>query len=447
MASMEFTIQIGEGVSGRLEVRTASTPWKAYGVLEEEEGSITVTGRLEQLATGEHKLYARIVKVEEGTVIAQSELSPVFVGDLWLLAGQSNMEGCGRLTDVEPPQAGVSCFYLGDRWDLAVEPLNWSLESDDPVHWKNWLSNGATREELMKALRRDRVLGSGLGLAFGKALLTETGIPVGLIMTASGGTSMSEWDPELKGMEGQSLYGAMLRSVEAAGGKIKGMLWYQGESDATEEAAPKYVERMKQFVSCLRQDLGDTRLPFIYAQLGPVYAQLGLELEWPAEKTWNRIQHDQLLLEQELGDAILVPAIDLSLDDFIHLATDSLIKLGKRMASCALSQVYQITTTEWGPRLSSTSWSADRKELILSFTGLNGRFQTNDRLLGFTLMSEGNPIAHTTRLTEDGKAITLSLEEAAPDVCNLWHGKGVNPVVNTRDQLGYPLPVWGPVPV
>jgi len=444
MASVEFTVQIA-GVSGRVEVRTASTPWKGYGELEGYGGSIT--GKLEQLPTGEHKLYVRIVNEEEGAVIAQSELGPIFIGDLWLLAGQSNMEGCGRLIDVEPPQSGVSCFYLGDRWDLAVEPLNWPLESEDPVHWKNWLANGGKRDDLMKALRRDRVLGSGLGVAFGKTILAQTGVPIGLIMTASGGTSMSEWDPGLKGMEGQSLYGAMLRSVQAAGGKLKGMLWYQGESDATEEAVPKYAERMKQFVSCLRQDLGDARLPFIYVQLGPVYTQLGLELEWPAEKTWNRIQHDQLLLEQELGDAILVPAIDMRLDDFIHLATDSLIKLGRRMASCALSQVYQITTTELGPRLSSVSWSADRTKLTLSFTGLNGRFQAAERLLGFTLMSDGIPITHTARLTEEGKEIMLSLEEAAPAACNLYHGKGMNPVVNTRDQLGYPLPVWGPVPV
>ena len=49
---------------------------------------------------------------------------------------------------------------------------------------------------------------------------------------AHGGTSMEQWDPAKKGEGGNSLYGSMLRQVKLAGGKVKGVLWYQGESDA-----------------------------------------------------------------------------------------------------------------------------------------------------------------------------------------------------------------------
>src|SRR5579863_10087378 len=36
------------------------------------------------------------------------EVAPVFVGDLWLLAGQSNMQGVGKLIDVTPPHNRVT---------------------------------------------------------------------------------------------------------------------------------------------------------------------------------------------------------------------------------------------------------------------------------------------------------------------------------------------------
>ncbi|MFD0716557.1 sialate O-acetylesterase [Paenibacillus sp. GCM10027626] len=445
-ASIAFSVQVAGGIkNGRLEVRTSCTSWKACGLIEGHEECLT--GTVENLTTGEHTLYVRIVDGEGAELLEKCSLGPIFVGDLWILAGQSNMEGCGRLIDVEAAQAGVSCFYLGDRWDIAAEPLHWALESHDPVHWKNWMPY-RSRSELNEAIRRDRVLGSGLGMAFGKELLLHSGVPTGLVMAASGGTSMSEWDPELKHLEGGSLYGAMLRIVEAAGGQVKGCLWYQGESDATEEAAEKYAERMRRFVSCLRQDLGDASLPFIYVQLGPVYTQLGLELAWPEERAWNRIQNEQLLLEAELAHVALVPAIDMLLDDFIHLGSASLKELGRRVAATVLNKVYHLTAGSSGPRLSAAAWTnGSRTGLKLSFTGLNGGFQLVDRPFGFSLMSEGVAIAHKAKLTEDRRGILLCLAIAAPEGCTLWHGKGLNPTVNLKDQSGYPLPVWGPIPV
>jgi sialate O-acetylesterase len=37
----------------------------------------------------------------------------------------------------------------------------------------------------------------------------------------------------LKQKGGDSLYGAMIRRFELIGGKVAGVLWYQGESDAS----------------------------------------------------------------------------------------------------------------------------------------------------------------------------------------------------------------------
>ena len=62
----------------------------------------------------------------------------VLVGDLWVLAGQSNMEGVGDLVDVEPPHPLVHSFQSREQWAPAEEPLHWLDESPRPIHHIIW---------------------------------------------------------------------------------------------------------------------------------------------------------------------------------------------------------------------------------------------------------------------------------------------------------------------
>lgn len=119
----------------------------------------------------------------------------VLVGDLWVLAGQSNMEGVGDLIDVEPPSPYVHVFDMADRWQGAEEPLHWLCDSPDPCH--NTVT-GEEQQQQRQEARRTRSKGAGLGLPFANALVRATGVPIGLIACAHGGTSMGQWDPALK---------------------------------------------------------------------------------------------------------------------------------------------------------------------------------------------------------------------------------------------------------
>ncbi|MFK7694440.1 sialate O-acetylesterase [Paenibacillus sp. HJGM_3] len=92
-------------------------------------------GVIAGLTAGAYSLQFRIVAEDSEVILAEDQVEPIFVGDLWLLAGQSNMEGCGTLVNVEEPRTGISCFYLDDRWDVAEDPLCWFNEAVDPVHW------------------------------------------------------------------------------------------------------------------------------------------------------------------------------------------------------------------------------------------------------------------------------------------------------------------------
>lgn len=439
-ANVVLSLAGASHLQGRVEARLSGNCWAAVGQAEQGRFQCELGG----VQVGEHRLAVRILDADTGAVLAEAEAGPFYVGDLWVLGGQSNMEGCGRLVDVEQPQAGVSCFYMDDRWAVAEDPLCWALESPDPVHWMHVPEGLETTQEVLQghaaAFRRDRVQGSGLGIPFGKEVVRVTGIPVGLIMVAHGGTSMAQWDAKLASEGGRSLYGSMLRSVKAAGGKVAGLLWYQGESDALEGLAEQYYNTMLDWVRQLRVDLDNSELPVIYAQLSVVTS-------WSDEVAWNRVQHDQLRLERALGQAELVPTIDALLADTIHPDTASLRSIGQRMAWAALRLVYRQPAANTGPRLAAASWNEDKTELALQFTGVNGRLKPVDRVFSFHITSDGERIPSRGRISEDGQGVVLQLERAAAGTVQLWHGKGLYPVVNVRDESGIPLLVFGPVTI
>ncbi|WP_135553905.1 sialate O-acetylesterase [Paenibacillus cymbidii] len=433
-SDIPFRLQASERATGNVEARISSAaysaPWQLMGVME--EGSFS--GKMENIPVGKYSLEFRVTK---GDNTAMVTVSPVFVGDLWLLAGQSNMEGCGKEIDAETPMEGVSCFYLGDRWALAEEPLCWLQEAIDPVHWR--VPAGEVAEEAAKQ-RSERANGAGLGLTFAKELLRETGIPIGLVIAAHGGTRMEQWDPARANEGWHSFYGAMLRKIRKLGGRIKGCLWYQGESDANESFGPMYRERTNGFINSLRRDTGDEKLPFLYAQLSVHYSQE--DPYW-----WNFVQQEQLKLESQLDGIRMVPTIDASLSDGIHLDARSLQAVGRRMAWAALSQAYNRPAALSGPRPGSFAWNADRTELSLSFAGINGRLAEVRQVFGFRVEAEGCCLACSGIVAEDGRRVVFAFDRPVPQGATIRHGFGRNPVVNVRDSLGIPLPVFAPIPV
>ncbi|GBG09450.1 putative sialate O-acetylesterase [Paenibacillus agaridevorans] len=389
-------------------------------------------GVLNRIPVGSYGIEFRVL---ENSRVAETSISPVFVGDLWLLAGQSNMEGCGKEIDVEEPEEGVSCFYMGDYWGIAEEPLCWLQEAVDPVHWGVPAVEVTAEAERM---RRERFQGAGLGLTFGKQLLKETGVPIGLIMAAHGGTNMLRWDPARLDEGGHSLYGAMIRKVRKLGGRIKGLLWYQGESDANEGDGPFYKERTIAFIKALRGDTGNHRLPIIYAQLAVHYS--GEEPRW-----WNHIQQEQWQLDSEVAHVYMVPTIDASMSDGIHLDSKSLQNVGRRMAWEALRYVYNRTVVESGPRPHCYKWNEDRTELRIFFTGVNEKLNPARQIFGFKVEAAGEYQSFLGKVTPDRQCVILSFERPVPENAKLFHGLGRNPLVNVRDSLGIPLPVFGPV--
>jgi sialate O-acetylesterase len=422
-----------------LDARSADLPgfrWARLGKIQKQHW----TGELKGIPTGgPYRLEVRMVGVEASVI----SVANLLVGDLWVLAGQSNMEGHGDLLDVQQPAPLVRNFDMADRWRQAEEPLHTVVSAVDPVHWPLNAENQPERlsGQPLENYLANRKKGAGLGLPFAVELAARTGVPIGLIPCAHGGTSMDQWNPAWKNREGESLYGSMFRRIEAAGGHMRGVLWYQGESDANPKAEAGFREKFEEFVKALRADVNQPDLPFYYVQIGR-----HVDANNAAE--WNRVQLDQLRAEEEIPHSGMVAAVDLQLDDTIHVSTPDLKRLGHRLADLVSIDLFprlkNYGEMKRGPRPVVAAF--DGGVVKVSFAGVNGRLQSEGRISGFSIHdSKGAllPAIYKTRVdAAEASIVLLYVQGKLPPDAMLWYGFGKDPYCNVHDAADMAVPVF-----
>ena len=358
----------------------------------------------------------------------------ILIGDIWVLAGQSNMVGDGRWKDPEMESEFIRVLDMGGNWKNAASPLHETWLSPDIVH----NSSGKVSEP-----PENKTI--GLGMSFARRLYKETGMPVGLVPAAKGATTMNQWSPSLKHHGGESLYGSMLNRINKySQNKIRGILWYQGESDATEELAPLYEVKLKEFVKELRKDLDNQELPFVFAQIGRVLTfDNDPNLEKHTIDSWNNIQLIQLEFEKKERNTFMVATVDLELDNKIHLSREGLRLLAYRFADVVLGGFYNRKEIFPGPEIKEVT--AVRKEsdpwLEVTVAGQNINLKTSGRPSGFSVYKNDgsiNPVIKTVIVSAD--RIRIYLHEFMEGGI-LWYGRGIDPYCNFTDSRGLALPV------
>lgn len=236
------------------------------------------------------------------------------VGDLWIIAGQSNAAGYGRGPVHDPSELGVHILKNEEVWDIAVHPLNDTTRSTHP--------------NLEHANP-----GHAPYLRFAKDLKSELGYPIGLIQTSLGGSALAAWNPEEN--PEAPLFHNLIHCLSLAGGKARGMVWYQGESDCGIALAPTYESRFADFITHLRDTIEQPDLPVIIAQLNRYVEPQDDE----SHRGWSIVREAQRRATS-LGHVAVVPTIDLPISDAIHTSSDGNITLGSRKARAALGMVY-----------------------------------------------------------------------------------------------------------
>jgi sialate O-acetylesterase len=371
--------------------------------------------------------------------------------DCWVLAGQSNMEGCGLLAHALPPDERVWSFTTAGHWETATEPLHRFWESYTSVHERLIRPNlqperqHLSNAELAKRDAKERDLGAGLGISFGKTIADSTGRPVGLIPSAHGGTSLDQWSPRGKAEGGATLYGAMLDRIKRAGGKLRGILWYQGESDCNniDNACGTYLSRMQAWIEAARRDTGHPDLPVHLVQLGcmPV---LPSNRESPS--SWEKVREALLRLPTIVPHCSVTSAIDLGLDDGIHINSEGLVRLGRRIARQVLKMERGENTV--GPqvvRIETVAARTTHGAVRIVCTGVEGSWRPTEHMSGFTartpdgLPHPQNMVLNARPDPADPQHIRVLLNAPPHESCRVAYGMGFSPYCNVVDEADMPL--------
>lgn len=239
----------------------------------------------------------------------------VGVGDIWVIAGQSNAAGYGKSPVQDGPEMGVHMFDASGEWRLATHPLSDSTGTRYPANRE--FGNGSHSPYL----------------AFGRKLKNSLGYPIGLIPAAMGGSPLSAWVKSVNG----GLFDNMLAYLRDAGGSCRGMVWYQGCSDTGPADRAVYLARFTEMVSDIRRRLNHPRLPVITAQLNRC---VSVAPDNPLNEGWEAIREIQRQAARTLDGVYVIGTLDVGLSDGIHNDSAGNMVIGGRMADAAIGAVY-----------------------------------------------------------------------------------------------------------
>jgi hypothetical protein len=205
---------------------------------------------------------------------------------VFILAGQSNMEGQGVVSMDDPKN------YNGGKGNLV-----WSMKKSQSAplmkHLKNDKGEWVVRDDVQisfnvggKVRKGGLTVGyTGYGgsshigpeLQFGHVMGDFIKEPVLLIKTAWGGKSLYvDFRPPSSGGQVGPYYKKMVEEVRAALAELKdqkyeiaGFVWQQGWNDmCTKPAIPEYAQNLVNLVADLRKEFGVPNMPVVVGELG-----------------------------------------------------------------------------------------------------------------------------------------------------------------------------------
>lgn len=260
-------------------------------------------------------------------------LQDVYIGEVYLLAGQSNIEL--SLEFIKYPEDELESnplirAYMQDR--VVLSP---NIRSED-----GWMVCGETEK-----LKFWSALGYHMALKIAKSI----NVAVGLVFCYKGASIIESWLPEyiVEKPEYQIPYEEryLSRSVckddphnkpsalyystqqKIAPFSFSSVIWYQGESNTGDGEYKIYGGLLKELISCWRSDLKDNELPFIIIVIADFDAR--------NDNGWKNIQHIQRNIQKEMENVISVESADVCESFDIHPPTKTL--LSERIAKIVLS--------------------------------------------------------------------------------------------------------------
>ncbi len=364
------------GMGRHLEVRWGNEPWTP--IVCRAGGAFAL--RLHARPVGQATLQVRGASRPDVVV----SLPYVGVGDIYVIAGQSNASGRGASPNgYTHPVLRAALFGNDDRWAELLDPVDSAAGQVDRVS-------------------ADPGAGGSVWPLVATELMAAEGVPVAFVPCAKIGTYIRRWTKDAAAPHARStLYGSMLRRVRAVGGRVRAVLFWHGEVDARAGTSQHaYAVALRSLAAGVKHDCGAL---LVAAQLGDYN---------PA--VWSSTAVNAIRLAQRqawrAGWALPGPALyDIDLHGRVHfMAWEDELVAARRWAAAILGGVLRREVPE-APRLLSARYDGGLV-VTLSFDCAGASLRSG-KVGGVVLRAAGYPAQLTASVTATD---TVTLLLAAP---------------------------------
>lgn len=399
-------------------------------------------------------------------------IADILVGEVWICSGQSNMEW--PVKAAADPEREIAAASHSLIRQIKI-PRTVAEAPADTVAGEWTVCSPKTVGDF-----------TAVGYFFGRTLLRELDVPIGLINTSWGGTQIESWiSPE--GLKSESAFSTVFErwkqlladfpaadekyraalakyekakaEAEAAGREfqrrpprpaegpgsrwmpaglynamvhplvpyaIRGVIWYQGESNAAR--FPEYALLFQTLISQWRKVFGQGDLPFLFVQLANLErAKDSSGVQW----AFLREAQASVLSLPATG---MATAVDIGDPTNIHPKNKQ--EVGRRLALIALASVYEKGGDYSGPIFQSAK--ADGSAMRITFGHAKGLTLLGDPPSGFELAGADKVFHPATAKIEGDTVIAISRDVKKPvAVRYAWQN---NPPSRLYNAAGLPAP-------
>ena len=394
-------------------------------------------------------------------------LNDILVGDVWVASGQSNMEF--PMTGLASAQAELAAAQYPKIRLFRVEhkPADYPL---DNVESKGWAA--CTPETVADS--------SAVAYFFARNLQQKLGVPIGLIESFWGGTAAEswtslnalsadaslmpvfsaraktlagesttllhlqreerefqqavaqakadgkplpwrQWHPDFAAWAPAALYNGMIAPLTPFA--IRGVIWYQGESNDGPDRAPLYARLFQTMIRDWRNAWGEGDFPFLFVQIA----------NWntAAEDLWPDVRNAQ---RQALALKNTGMAVTIDIGDAVDIHPKNKQDVGLRLALAARAIAYG-EKVEWsGPLYRQVT--QEEHALRVWFDHAGGLAAKGAELTGFEVAgADGKYSAAEAKI--EGTSVVVS-SPAVPAPVSVRYGWAANPSCDLFNKEGLP---------
>jgi sialate O-acetylesterase len=300
----------------------------------------------------------------------------VLIGEVWLGSGQSNMKLGGQ--NIPRDQPGIRVYHVPDKSGKLQKDVRGSWKVCGPKSGGTWSSAPL----------------HGFGLRLHEALE----VPVGVIHASWNASWIHGWfvgGPEYKGMISPLVPFA-----------IRGVLWYQGESNTAHNKALKddlgYFKAMQKLIEGWRKAWG-RQFPFYYVQIAPHsgYPEGAAPITWHSQAAALKLPRTGMVVTTDIANVGDIHGVDRA-------------EVGRRLALWALARDYGKKNLVYSGPLYK-SMKVEGKQIRVSFAQVGSGLASRD----------GKPLTHFEIAGEDGKFVPAEAQIDAAKQTVLVDADGV----------------------